>query len=130
MRIRNAVTVIGIAAGGALMAAVGAGDAAAIELHGPKPVGVNSTIRLSHEDTVELSKSKLAAVLSVPLAGGLYKLDPDSTIPDNPRFTNRLVTFADVVGEAAAAPNGSVDILLVDPAQWRGSGVAVEQFLN
>ncbi|RJO72016.1 hypothetical protein D5S18_22800 [Nocardia panacis] len=130
MGIRKVVVAVGIALGGALAVATGAGAANAVELAGPSPVGINATIRLDHSDTVALQNSGLVNALTVPMLGGLYKLDPASAIPDDPRFQRVAVTFRDVVAEAAARPNGSVDILLVDPAQWRGSDLAVEQFLN
>ncbi|WP_225732356.1 MULTISPECIES: hypothetical protein [unclassified Nocardia] len=136
MRIRIAVAGLGIAAAGAAIATgIGAGNAAAftpVIATDKMTVGV----LLDHNETVALNNSPIVGMLDDPITnGGVFYIDRASVyhhegvVIDGVTYTDDI-SFAGVVDEAAAAPNGHIGIGLTDPAENDGANYAVTQSLR
>jgi hypothetical protein len=86
-------------------------------------------VDLNHGETAAFANSPVPGVLNAVIRDhGAVDLDKSSQLMRG--HTMVFADFSDVVGEAAAAPNGQIGIGFADPGQWNGANILVVQFLR
>ena len=127
MRIKTFTTAIGtVLAGATLAAVVGGGTASAITPYTDPTTGALG-VGLSHSDTVALANSPIPDLVDriVPANKTGIGLGPGSSLP---QANGRLFApLSAIVGEAAAHPNGYVNVYLLDPNRYHGEVLGVFQ---
>lgn len=121
------IRVVGVLAGVAVAGLLGTGVASALTPVWAPDHGIIG-VDLDHNETTAFANSAMPALLNGMIRDhGAIDLDKSSQL-----MRGRTVVFADfsdVVGEAAAAPDGKVGLGLANPAQW-GASILVVQFLE
>ncbi|QLY31779.1 hypothetical protein H0264_05555 [Nocardia huaxiensis] len=119
MRIRTAVMMGATVAGAAVAATLSAGSAAALT---PTVEPGFLGVELTHSETVALANSPIPGWLEAANPPVTVWIDPASRLPQNE--TTVFATFPQIIGEAAAAPQGQIGFALDN------GSFAIGQFLG